>query len=410
MALGAPPELVASSNRDALDEIRHTELSSSLARELDGEAEGPGAFPAAQTARTLPPTRTLALAALAVDSLVDGALHEGISARVVARLAKRCEVPRIRAMLKEIAADEGRHAAHGWDVVEFCLAESSALRRARARRRRRQAPALKLVTPMSVDAASGGVGDARVARPRPRGRGLAATRASLVKRLDRLLARSSPAPRGQPRFLHGRRTPAPSKRRQNRRSEVSGVACWTMIEVAARRRPRRLCRPSQSWIDGRLAAAHRQEHLAFVGRGVDPKGHVRFAADERERERVAGAAHTEPLAQLVYATAGGARGRGASAGRAGRRESSAGLVGSFDAAPTTRGRRRAAVLLPARPAHRRRPIAARGPRASSPAASASAEKANRPRAHSVLQIGDERRAIVLRELRSSCPCDRRSSR
>ena len=26
-------------------------------------------------------------------------------------------------MLKEIAADEGRHARHGWDVVLWCLAE-----------------------------------------------------------------------------------------------------------------------------------------------------------------------------------------------------------------------------------------------------------------------------------------------
>jgi hypothetical protein len=123
MALGAPPALVAASNRDALDEIRHTELCFSLARALDGKQESPAAFPAASRARTLPAARTLALAVLAVDSLVDGALHEGVSARVIAALAKRCEEPQIRAVLKEIAADEGRHAAHGWDVVEWCLSE-----------------------------------------------------------------------------------------------------------------------------------------------------------------------------------------------------------------------------------------------------------------------------------------------
>lgn len=123
MALGAPPSLIEASQRDALDEVRHTELCFSLARALDGKSESPGAFPAASRARTLPPTRPLALSALAVDSLIDGALHEGVSARVIARLAKRCEEPRIRAILKEIAADEGRHAAHGWDVVEWCLAE-----------------------------------------------------------------------------------------------------------------------------------------------------------------------------------------------------------------------------------------------------------------------------------------------
>ena len=67
--------------------------------------------------------RALSFVALAVDSLVDGALHEGVSARVVARLARRCDEPGVRAVLKEIAADVGRHAAHGWDVVLWCVAE-----------------------------------------------------------------------------------------------------------------------------------------------------------------------------------------------------------------------------------------------------------------------------------------------
>jgi hypothetical protein len=123
MALGAPPDLVADANRDALDEIRHTELCFGLARAIDGQSESPGAFPEAARARTLSRSRTLALAQLAVDSLVDGALHEGVSARIIAKLARRCEAPAIKAILKEIAADEGRHAHHGWDVVRWCLAE-----------------------------------------------------------------------------------------------------------------------------------------------------------------------------------------------------------------------------------------------------------------------------------------------
>ena len=123
MALGAPPDLIADANRDALDEIRHTELCFGLARAIDGHSESPGAFPEAARARTLSRSRTLALAQLAVDSLVDGALHEGVSARIIAKLARRCEAPAIQAILKEIAADEGRHAHHGWDVVRWCLAE-----------------------------------------------------------------------------------------------------------------------------------------------------------------------------------------------------------------------------------------------------------------------------------------------
>ena len=121
MALGAPPELLADANLDALDEIRHTEACFALAAALDGQSQSPGAFPEAQHVSTLPSGRSRALAHLAITSLVDGALHEGVSARVIARLARRCEDPSIARMLRQLAADEGRHAAHGWDVVEWCL-------------------------------------------------------------------------------------------------------------------------------------------------------------------------------------------------------------------------------------------------------------------------------------------------
>jgi hypothetical protein len=121
MALGAPRELVMAANQDALDEIRHTEACFALAHALDGKVASPGPFPEAQRAHTLSSVRTVALAQLAALSLVDGALHEGVSARVIAKLARRARHPKIAAILKRIAADEGRHAAHGWDVVEWCL-------------------------------------------------------------------------------------------------------------------------------------------------------------------------------------------------------------------------------------------------------------------------------------------------
>lgn len=126
VALGAPPALIAGAQRDALDEIRHAELCFALARAIDGKNESPAAFPDAARARTLSRIRGVALAELAVDSLIDGALHEGVSARIVAKLARRAVDPSIRAILKQIAADEGRHSAHGWDVVRFCLAQGGA--------------------------------------------------------------------------------------------------------------------------------------------------------------------------------------------------------------------------------------------------------------------------------------------
>ncbi|HEY0463400.1 MAG TPA: hypothetical protein VGC79_04285, partial [Polyangiaceae bacterium] len=121
MALGAPPALVTSASLDALDEIRHTEACFALAHALDGKLESPGPFPEAQRAHTLSTVRSVALAQLAVLSLVDGALHEGVSARIIAKLARRAQHPKLVGILKQIAADEGRHAAHGWDVVEWCV-------------------------------------------------------------------------------------------------------------------------------------------------------------------------------------------------------------------------------------------------------------------------------------------------
>jgi hypothetical protein len=126
IAVGAPPKLIADANRDALDEIHHAELCFSLARALDGSAESPGPFPEAQHAGGLPRGRTFALVKLAVDSLIDGALQEGVSARLLARVSRTCEEPATREVVRELLVDEGRHSAHGWRVVEWCLAEGGA--------------------------------------------------------------------------------------------------------------------------------------------------------------------------------------------------------------------------------------------------------------------------------------------
>jgi hypothetical protein len=123
LVLGAPPELLASAHRDGLDEIRHAQMCLALAAAIDGVDRSPAPFPESRRARVLPRHRVLALARLAVDSLVDGVLHEGVSARTLARLARLAEVPRIRETLAALAADEGRHAAHAWHVVQWCVRE-----------------------------------------------------------------------------------------------------------------------------------------------------------------------------------------------------------------------------------------------------------------------------------------------
>lgn len=132
LALGAPASLVRAAHEDALDEIRHAELCYALADGVDGGHVGPAAFPWAAT----PPESELTVPSLAADALVEACLLETASAVLVSRLARReGTVSSVRAVLKEIAADEGRHGAHGWDIIEWALSvdevgTAEALRRA----------------------------------------------------------------------------------------------------------------------------------------------------------------------------------------------------------------------------------------------------------------------------------------
>jgi len=110
MALGAPPELVRAANEDALDEIRHTEACFALASAIDGKAESPGAFPQAQRAHTLSRWRRLALVELAVLSLIDGALHEGVEACAGSSLESLLPRDAATRISAEVARAAARHA------------------------------------------------------------------------------------------------------------------------------------------------------------------------------------------------------------------------------------------------------------------------------------------------------------
>jgi hypothetical protein len=126
IAVSAPAELLAEVQGDALDEIRHARLCFSVAHALDGRTDGPGHFPEARARARALPTRSLVLAQLAIDAVIDGALNEGVSARLLARLAGTCTDPALAALLRGMAADEAKHAAHSWNVVAFCMESGGA--------------------------------------------------------------------------------------------------------------------------------------------------------------------------------------------------------------------------------------------------------------------------------------------
>lgn len=122
MAVGAPPGLVADAHRAALDEVAHAATCFAIAHAIDGQALSPAAFPDARTQRWLcRSSRTVALTQMAIAALADGVLNEGIAARLLARLAAVATLPGLGERLRTMAADESRHAAHSWNVVEFCL-------------------------------------------------------------------------------------------------------------------------------------------------------------------------------------------------------------------------------------------------------------------------------------------------
>jgi hypothetical protein len=120
--LGAPIDLVQASHDAALDEVRHARLCWDLATKLD-PAKGPhGAAPIADLGRTR--KRVPQLDTLAVESFVQGAYLECVSAELARALLARCTDDDVRVVLETIRDDEGKHAEHAWAIVAWCAARS----------------------------------------------------------------------------------------------------------------------------------------------------------------------------------------------------------------------------------------------------------------------------------------------
>ncbi|MDI1482563.1 ferritin-like domain-containing protein [Polyangium sp. y55x31] len=106
-ALGAPASLVHEARRAAEDEVRHADVVSALAQARGGAAPVP---PRVEEQ----PLR--ALLALALENAVEGCVRETFGALVGAHQARRAADAELAAAMREIAADEARHAALSWKV------------------------------------------------------------------------------------------------------------------------------------------------------------------------------------------------------------------------------------------------------------------------------------------------------
>lgn len=124
--LGAPSELVAASLAAAEDEVRHARRCFALASHYLGEEVCPGRFDALARAERPADARD-ALVRLAVGSLRDGALGEGVAASTAAASARRVTDPLVRETFATIAREEAEHAELAWEILRWALATDEAV-------------------------------------------------------------------------------------------------------------------------------------------------------------------------------------------------------------------------------------------------------------------------------------------
>jgi hypothetical protein len=121
-AVGAPAELMAWSQRAALEEVDHARRCFALAAGYGGRSHTVEPMPdlllAGLDARGDP------LQLLAAESLEDGCLLEDFNADVAAACAAVCTEPVTRAVLQQIAREERSHAEFSWAVLAWTLERS----------------------------------------------------------------------------------------------------------------------------------------------------------------------------------------------------------------------------------------------------------------------------------------------
>ncbi|TNE88143.1 MAG: ferritin-like domain-containing protein [Deltaproteobacteria bacterium] len=123
LAAGAPSDLVERSQIASLDEVRHARRCFALASAYFGEPLTPGPFAELAGRPPIEADREALLVRLAVGSLRDGAVGEGVAALTATHAAESAEDPVIAETLRTIAREEAEHAELGWAVVRWTLAE-----------------------------------------------------------------------------------------------------------------------------------------------------------------------------------------------------------------------------------------------------------------------------------------------
>jgi hypothetical protein len=121
--LDAPADLVRRALSAAVQEADHWTRCFELAGRYLGQSLRPGRL---RRPLRLPRSRSVELAALAVETLRDGMLLEAYAASMAGARAARAYDARVVESLCVFAADEAVHAALSADVLDWCLAQGGA--------------------------------------------------------------------------------------------------------------------------------------------------------------------------------------------------------------------------------------------------------------------------------------------
>jgi len=121
MSVGAPPHLLMGAHQAAIDEIHHAQLCFSLSALYSNQTETPGNFPVEDTMKT-------SLLGMAVDTFVEGCVHETLSALEASIKLAHCTQPTVRATLSTIVRDEATHAALAWGTLRWAVSQDPTIK------------------------------------------------------------------------------------------------------------------------------------------------------------------------------------------------------------------------------------------------------------------------------------------
>jgi hypothetical protein len=115
LSVGAPPDLIADSQRASLDEIKHARACFALARRYGARDIGPGALEVADS------LGTLSLADLAVLTVQEGCVGETLGVLLASEQLAHAVDPEVTRILRKVVADENRHAELAWRFVKWAV-------------------------------------------------------------------------------------------------------------------------------------------------------------------------------------------------------------------------------------------------------------------------------------------------